>query len=148
MSRTNYTCGFEKVWKTWRGVTSKESDKPEAFRYWKRDKLEGDEDELIRILLLQADERKRIKALRIWQPEWCFCRKWLSRHRYEYIPESKKEDTAAEQRGLERKRQEIREMYGDYLQERTIEELQELRKDKKEITRWWLIDKIIKTKVK
>lgn len=87
MIKTKYTAGFEKFWKTWRGVTGKETDKPEAFKYWKRDKLEGDEDELIRRLLLQAAERKRIKALRIWQPEWCFCRKWLNNRRYEYAPE-------------------------------------------------------------
>lgn len=87
MKATKYTIGFEKFWRTWRGVTGRVAGKPEAFKYWKRDKLEGDEDELIRRLLLQAGERKRIKSLRIWQPEWCFCRKWLNNRRYEYVPE-------------------------------------------------------------
>ncbi len=91
MIKTKYTVGFEKFWKTWRGVTGRDTDKPEAFKYWKRDRLEGDEDELIRRLLLQSGERKRIKALKIWQPEWCFCRKWLNKRRYEYVPEPPKE---------------------------------------------------------
>lgn len=93
MKATKYTIGFEKFWKVWRRVTGRVADKPEAFKYWKRDKLEGDEDELIRRLFLQADERKRIKSLRIWQPEWCFCRKWLNNRRYEYVPEPPQDRT-------------------------------------------------------
>ena len=90
MIKTKYTKGFEIFWKTWCGITGKKTDKPEAFGYWKRDKLEGDEDELIRILLLQNDERKRLKDKGVWQPVWCFCRKWLNKRRYEYVPEPPK----------------------------------------------------------
>ena len=90
MIKTKYTSGFDKFWKVWKDITGKESDKSEAFKYWKRDRLEGDEDELIRILGLQADERKRLKTKGEWQPPWCFCRKWLNKRRYEYIPEPPK----------------------------------------------------------
>ena len=87
MIKTKYTKGFEAFWVAWKNVTGKVADKPEAFKYWKRDKLEGDEDELIKRLNLQQAERKRLKAKREWIPEWCFCRKWLNNRRYEYAPE-------------------------------------------------------------
>ena len=90
MIRTQYTKGFEKFWKVWRKVTNKGTDKPEAFKYWKRDKLEGDEEELIRRLNLQQAERKRFKSKGEWLPEWCYCRKWLNNRRYEYVPEPPK----------------------------------------------------------
>ena len=90
MIRTNYTSGFEKFWKVWKNITNKPTGKPEAFKYWKRDRLENDADELIRILYLQQTERKRLKGIREWVPEWCFCQKWLNKRRYEYVPEPPK----------------------------------------------------------
>lgn len=142
MIKTKYTTGFEKFWRTWCDVTGKKTDKPEAFSYWKRDKLEGDEDELIRILLLQSDERKKTKE---WQPRWCFCRKWLNRRRYEYIPEHQtpEEHQASEQQALEKKRQEIRNLEKDYYAGKTDDELNEYLKDPKLIHRRWLIKEIL-----
>lgn len=90
MIKTKYTAGFEKFWKTWKAITGEPTDKPVAFKYWKRDKLEGDVDELIRILKLQQAERERFKANGEWIPKWCFCRKWLNNRRYEYVPEPPK----------------------------------------------------------
>jgi hypothetical protein len=90
MKKTKYTDGFEIFWDGWRHITGKEGDRPEAFAYWKRDSLEGDEGELLRILQLQQDERQRNKRKGQWIPEWCFCRKWLNKRRYEYIPEPPK----------------------------------------------------------
>ena len=91
MIKTKYTVGFEKFWKVWIAITRNFSGKYVSFKYWKRDKLEGDEDELIRRLRLQQDEKKRLKRRGEWQPQWCFCQKWLNRRRYEYVPEPPKE---------------------------------------------------------
>lgn len=90
MIKTKYTKGFEIFWKVWSRITNKKTDKPEAFKYWKRDKLEGDENELIRRLNLQQAERRRFEVKGEWIPAWCFCRKWLNRRRYEYVPEPPK----------------------------------------------------------
>ncbi len=87
MKKTKYTVGFEKFWKVWIAITRNFNGKFMAFKYWKRDKLEGDEDELIKRLDLQQDERKRLKVRGEWQPQWCFCQKWLNNRRYEYVPE-------------------------------------------------------------
>lgn len=57
-----------------------------------------------------------------------------------------KEDTAAEQRGLERKRQEIRDDLGNYYRERTIEELQAMLTEVKHLSRKWLIKEVIAEK--
>ena len=135
--KTKYTTGFEKFWRIWKLTTGKTSDKPEAFGYWKRDRLEGDEDELIRILGLQAKERKKNKG---WKPDWCYCRKWLNKRRYEYVPEQQKN---TDQERLEKKRQEIRASYGQYYREQTKEALQGFLTDKMHITHIWLIEEIL-----
>lgn len=64
------------------------------------------------------------------------------------MPELKppKEDAVAEQKAIEKKRQEIRKENGDYYREKSIEELQAMRKEKKHLARWWLIDEILKEK--
>lgn len=90
MIKTKYTVGFEKFWKVWISITRNFNGKFTAFKYWKRDKLEVDTDELIRILRLQQAERERFKARGEWIPGWCFCQKWINRRSYEYVPEPPK----------------------------------------------------------
>lgn len=64
------------------------------------------------------------------------------------MPELKppKEDAAAEQKALERKRNEIRKEYGQYYRERTTEELRAMLKSPIETNRKWLIKEILKEK--
>lgn len=91
MVKTKYTVGFEQFWKVWTTITRNFNGKYVSFKYWKRDKLEGDTDELIRRLRLQQAKRKMLKKRGEWQPQWCFCQKWLNRRRYEYVPELPRE---------------------------------------------------------
>jgi len=64
------------------------------------------------------------------------------------MPELKpsKEDAAAEQQALERKRKEIRKDEGDYYREKTTDELRAMLTEKKHLSRKWLIDEILKEK--
>ena len=66
------------------------------------------------------------------------------------IPELKphKEDVAAEQKALERKRQEVRKEYGQYYRERTTTELETILKDKRSLKDGWRIKEIIAEKGK
>ena len=121
MIKTKYTKGFEKFWQEWRKITGRGTDKPEAFRYWKRDRLEGDEDELIRILNLQDDERKRFKRRKEWIPEWCYCRKWLNNRRYEYVPEPPKKKLVKIRPLTEEEKKEYEKRYGPEARKRWSE---------------------------
>lgn len=63
-------------------------------------------------------------------------------------PLPKKKDENAEALALEKRRQQIRKEDGRYFREQSIEKLQELRKAKTMIARWWLIDEILAEKMK
>ena len=86
---TAYSSGFEVFWKEWCGITNRRQDKPEAFGHWKAKKLEGKESELIETLKLQHAERESDRKKKLFVPEWCWCRKWISKGRYEYRPEKR-----------------------------------------------------------
>ena len=62
------------------------------------------------------------------------------------LPELKQseEDAEAEQQALENKRQEMRKEYGDYYNQRTTDQLRELRKSGHLINHRWLIDEILR----
>lgn len=57
-------------------------------------------------------------------------------------------DDEAEKRNLEETRQRKRRKYGKYFRERSVEELQQLRKAKPIINLWWLITEILAEKLK
>lgn len=61
------------------------------------------------------------------------------------MPELKppKEDTAAEQKALEKKRQNMRQDFGNYYRENTTEILRAMLKDKTHFSNWWLIKEIL-----
>jgi len=61
------------------------------------------------------------------------------------MPELKtpEEKAAQEKKALEKERERIRQEDGQYFKEKTTEELETMRKDKKLIHRWWLIDEIL-----
>ena len=87
MIRTAYSDGFEKFWHIWCAVTANANGKPMAFKYWKRDKLEAEADELIDILRAQEAEKKRDPRYHRGCPAWPWCQKWLNERRYEYKPQ-------------------------------------------------------------
>lgn len=64
------------------------------------------------------------------------------------VPELKphKEDAAAEQKALERKRREIRKDEVDYYREKTTDELRAMLNEKKHLSRRWLIDEILQSR--
>lgn len=55
-------------------------------------------------------------------------------------------DEKMDEIGLEKKRQEKRKEYGLYFREKSVEELQELRKARPIINLWWLIDEVLAEK--
>lgn len=85
----NYTKGFETFWLAWKRITRQEQGKKKSMTYWKRDKLEGREKELIEILSKQSDYRKTNKIQGRFVPQWCWCQKWLNEERYDFVPDAR-----------------------------------------------------------
>ncbi len=82
-----YTDGFEIFWLAWKDITKKTGHpKKPAFAYWKRDRLEGREDELVEILRLQEDYRAQCRIKGTFVPSWPYCQRWLNEARYEFAP--------------------------------------------------------------
>jgi hypothetical protein len=83
MERHKYSEGFERFWFLWCRITKNQQGKYAAYRYWRRDRLEKDADEITEALKKQAAERKNRKARGYWVARWCWAQKWLNERRYE-----------------------------------------------------------------
>ena len=136
-----YSDSFKDFWEAFVGRWNVEKGrhdkggKMEAFEEWK--------------ILTESQQSKATKAASQTGSEITkdACR-WLKYHRWEdFEAEPPKEDTAAEQKALERKRQKIRKEHGQYYRERTTTELETMLKDKRSLKDWWLIKEIIAEKV-
>jgi hypothetical protein len=82
-----YTSGFETFWQAWKKITGQLQGKKKSMTYWKRDKLEGREEEFITILKKQVEYRKKCKTQGRFVPQWCWCQKWLNEERYDFVPD-------------------------------------------------------------
>lgn len=106
--------------------------------------------EVLPLLLpaIKAEENRRTTKERVnkFVPPWKHFKTWLYNRCWEMTigqTVTHKEKTNSEQRILEEKKAQVREDYGQYYQEKSVEELEVMRKDKALFTHWWLIDEIL-----
>lgn len=85
LPQTKYTVGFESFWRVWRQVTEDPSGKKPAFLSWQKQKLEGNEVELIARLAKQAKYRKwyKWKYPKEFLASWRKCVTWLNQQGWE-----------------------------------------------------------------
>lgn len=113
-------------------------------------KTHSDWKEVLSLLLPAVKEeefrRASIESASKFVPPWKHLKTWIYNRCWEVTSGqtvTEQETADREQQALEKKRAEMRADYGDYYREQTAEALAEMRKDKKHLVRWWLIDETL-----
>lgn len=134
---------FNKYWEAY----PRKDAKQRAVNWFKKyQPTESDVGKMVFTIERQKKKGQRLGCERQFMPlpeTWLNDGDWQDAPTKEDTEKQTQEDMAAEQKALKRKRNEIRKDESGYYQEKTIDELKAMLKDKRNIARFWLIKEIL-----